>query len=73
MKTSIYDRIPEIPTDDLKRLVKLWAGMIERRDRSPRHDYHGRCLLRATLELERRGQQPDAGTVERAFSCQTSD
>lgn len=55
MKQSIYHRIPEIATADLIELVALWTGLCEDRSHTPvRHDYWGKCLLRGSLELERR-------------------
>lgn len=54
MKTSIYDRIPVINTEDLQLLLPFWTRSIENRETTPKHDYHGKCLMRATLELEKR-------------------
>jgi hypothetical protein len=54
VKNSIYDRIPTLSTRALIRMRRYWTRAMEARDTTPRFDYHGRCLLRATLELERR-------------------
>jgi hypothetical protein len=54
-KMNIYDRIPSTPTADLAALKRLWTMLIAQREGTPKHDYHGKCLMRATLELERRG------------------
>lgn len=55
MKTSIYHRIPDLPTDELKLMIRLWGGMVANREQVPmHHDYHGKCLMRAALELEQR-------------------
>jgi len=54
MKISIYDRIPMLTTAELLMLNDLWSGMVEHREKTPRHDYHGKCLIRISLELERR-------------------
>jgi len=59
MKTSIYDRIPSTATEDLLRLRSVWAMRIEMRKTAPRrHDYIGKCFIRATLVLEERGALP---------------
>lgn len=59
MKTSLYDRIPTIETDLLIRMRDHLCVRIEMRDSTPRrHDYLGKCLIGATLELERRGVLP---------------
>jgi hypothetical protein len=54
MKNSIYDRIPVITTADLVELKSIWSRLVQRRISTPRHDYHGKCLMRCTIELERR-------------------
>jgi len=59
MKTSIYNRISEIATPELAALRGLWAGLCADRPTPRRHDYWGKCLLRASLELEQRAR-PDA-------------
>jgi len=55
MKTNIYDRIPNIATEDLSLLLRIWNRLLMDRVKMPRHDYHGKCVLRATLILEARG------------------
>ena len=54
MKQSIYHRIPEIATDDLIDLQRLYAGLNEDHPAARRHDYRGRCIYRISLELEKR-------------------
>lgn len=56
MKNNIYDRIPMIATDDLIALQGLWTQICLSRPAPRRHDYHGKCLIRATLELESRAK-----------------
>lgn len=55
MKNNIYDRLSEIATEDLLLLRAVWTRLMDDRARSPRHDYVGKCVLRATLILEKRG------------------
>jgi hypothetical protein len=55
MKTSLYDRLENATTEQLIRIRDMFSRIIERRERTPRFDYHGRCVLRCTLILERRG------------------
>ena len=54
MKISIYDRIPIITTADLVELKAIWSRLVQGRTSTPRHDYHGKCLMRCTMELEQR-------------------
>lgn len=55
MKNNIYNRLSEIATEDLLFMRAIWTRLIEDRARTPRHDYVGKCALRATLILEGRG------------------
>ncbi len=54
MKQSIYNRIPDIATDDLITLQTLYAGLCEDLPTPRRHDYRGKCLMRIALVLEER-------------------
>lgn len=58
MKNSLYDRLESATTEDLVLLRDLYAGMIERRDKTPRFDFHGKCVIRCTQILEKRGALP---------------
>lgn len=58
MKISIYDRLDGATTEQLLLLRALWIGMVERREKIPRHDYHGKCIIRCTQILEKRGVLP---------------
>lgn len=55
MKNNIYNRLSEIATEDLFFLRAVWTRLIDDRMRTPKHDYVGKCALRATLILEKRG------------------
>jgi hypothetical protein len=58
MKQSIYDRIPQIETCDLNDLIRFWTRLCNDRPRLPRHDYWGKCIIRAVHVLEERGALP---------------
>lgn len=59
MKTSVYDRIPTSSTGDLMSMRRMLIIRYEQRDHTPRrHDYLGKCLIRATQVLESRGVLP---------------
>lgn len=55
MKNHIYTRLADITTEDLLMLRAVWNRLIADRTRAPRHDYVGKCAIRATLILEGRG------------------
>ncbi len=69
MKTNIYDRISSLATEDLMLLLRIWNRLIADRTQTPRHDYRGKCVLRATLVLEARGAllvpPPHRNTIRR--------
>jgi len=52
MKTSIYNRLDQIPADELKELVTIWTSLVESRPTPARHDVWGKTLTRACLLLE---------------------
>lgn len=54
MKNNIYNRLADITTEDLLLLRAVWNRLITDRARVPRHDYVGKCAMRATLILEGR-------------------
>lgn len=63
MKNTIYDRLDSATTDQLLHLREYFSGRIERREKTPRFDYHGRCLIRCTQILEKRGILPTTSPV----------
>lgn len=58
MKDTLYDRLESATTEQLLHLREYFSGRIERREKTPRFDYHGKCLIRCTQILERRGVLP---------------
>lgn len=58
MKNSLYDRLESATTADLLKIRDMYAGMISRREKTPRHDYQGKCVIRCTQILENRGVLP---------------
>jgi hypothetical protein len=43
------------PAEDLMKLRSLYSDLIKSRSETPKHDYQGKCVLRCTQILERRG------------------
>ena len=72
MKTSLYDRLESATTDELLRLRGLYIGIIEQREKTPRFDFHGKCVTRCTQILERRGVLPTASPIRRRRSSSSS-
>lgn len=58
MNNTIYDRLDSATTEQLLHLREYFSGRIERREKTPRFDYHGKCLIRCTQILEKRGVLP---------------
>lgn len=58
MNNTIYDRLDSATTEQLLHLREYFSGRIERREKTPRFDYHGKCLIRCTQILENRGALP---------------
>lgn len=60
MNSTIYDRIPTMTTDELQTVIRLWSGIVSARPETPKHhDYMGRMLIRACLEMEKRNGNSD--------------
>lgn len=58
MNNTIYDRLDSATTEQLLHLREYFSGRIERREKTPCFDYHGKCLIRCTQILEKRGALP---------------
>lgn len=65
MKNTLYNRLESATTEQLIALRDLYIGMIERREKTPRFDFHGKCVIRCTQILEKRGALPTTPPTRR--------
>lgn len=58
MKDTLYNRLQSLKTPELLDVRRVLEIRIEEQRTNPRHDYLGKCLIKATMELEKRGALP---------------
>lgn len=73
MKNTLYDRLESAITERLFHLRDLFIGMIEHREKTPRFDFHGKCVIRCTQILEERGALPLPSPTRQAGSSSTKE
>lgn len=73
MKNTLYDRLEGATTERLLHLRELFIGLIEQREKTPRFDFHGKCVIRCTQILEERGVLPLPSPTCQAGSSSTKE